>query len=62
MSNPLSALKDQAVRGYIYRVLCGVGVVLVAKDVITAGDFQVYEALATAVLGLASVNTSVKRD
>lgn len=55
-------LKDQAVRGYIYRVLCAVGLVLVAKDVITTGDLQVYDLLATAVLGLASKNTSTKRD
>lgn len=56
------SLKDQAVRGYIYRVLFAVGLVLVAKDVITAGDLQVYDLLATAVLGLASKNTSVKKD
>lgn len=55
-------IKDQAVRGYIYRVLFAVGLVLVAKDVITAGDLQVYDLLATAVLGLASKNTSVKKD
>lgn len=58
----LKVLKDQAVRGYIYRVLCAVGAVLVVKGVISGGEFQVYDALATAVLGLAAVNTSVKRD
>ena len=58
----LKFLKEEAVRGYLYRVACAAGAVLVAKDVITAGDFQVYLALATALLGLASVNTSVKRD
>lgn len=55
-------LKDQTVRGYIYRVLCAAGAVLVAKGVITDGDLQVYDLLATAVLGLASVHTSTKRD
>lgn len=53
-------LKDVKVRGYIYRVLFAAGLVLVAKGVITEGDLQVYDLLATAVLGLASANTSVK--
>lgn len=57
----MPSLKDEAVRGYIYRVLCAIGLVLVAKGVITDGDFQVYLAVVTAALGLASVNTSVKR-
>lgn len=53
-------LKDEKVRGYIYRVAFAAGLVLVAKGVITEGDLLVYEALATALLGLASVNTTVK--
>lgn len=55
-------LKDEKVRGYIYRVAFAAGAVLVAKGVITEGDFRAYEALAVALLGLASVNTSVKND
>lgn len=47
----------QKQRAYLYRVLVAVGLVLVAKNVITEGDFQVYDAVATAVLGLAAVNT-----
>ena len=54
------SLKDEKVRGYIYRVACAVGLVLVAKGAITEGDFRLYETVAVALLGLASVNTSVK--
>lgn len=53
--------KDERVRGYLYRVAAAVGLVLVSKDLITEGDFVVYEGVATALLGLASVNTSVKK-
>ena len=60
MSKVVEFFKNQKVRGYLYRLAFSVGVVLVAKDVITEGDLLVYEAVATALLGLASVNTSIK--
>ena len=52
---------SEKTRGYIYRVLTGVGLVLVAHGVITEGELAVYDTLATAVLGLASANTTVKK-
>lgn len=58
----LRLLKEERVRGYLYRVACAVGLALVSKEVITAGDLQVYELVASALFGLASVNTSVKKD
>lgn len=56
----LKFLQDEKVRGYLYRLAFSVGLVLVAKEVITEGDLLVYEGVATALLGLASANTSVK--
>ena len=52
--------KNERVRGYLYRLAFAVGLVLVSKEVITEGELLVYEGVATARLGLASVNTSVK--
>lgn len=52
--------KNERVRGYLYRLAFAVGLVLVSKEVITEGELLVYEGVATALLGLASVNTSVK--
>jgi hypothetical protein len=60
MSKVANFFKQEKVRGYLYRVAFAVGMALVAKGVITDGDFLVYESVATALLGLASKNTSVK--
>lgn len=57
----LRALKPSTkTRGYLYRVGTAAGVILVAKGAISEGDFQMYEALAVALLGLASANTPVR--
>lgn len=55
-------MPTQAQRAYLYRVLVAVGLVLVAKGVITESDFQAYEAVAVAALGLAALNTPTKPD
>lgn len=60
MSKVVEFFKSEKVRGYLYRVAFAVGVLLVGEEVITEGEFLLYEGVATALLGLASVNTSVK--
>ncbi len=51
---------SQKVRGVLYRVLFAVGGVLVAEGVISQGELQVFDLVATLVLGLASANTPVR--
>ena len=60
MKLPKLSMPSERVRGYLYRVLTAVGLVLVAKGLITEQELQMYDALATVLLGLASANTSVK--
>jgi hypothetical protein len=60
VSKVVEFFKNQKVRGYLYRVAFAVGVLLVGEGLITEGEFVLYEGVATALLGLASVNTSVR--
>lgn len=60
MSKVVEFFKQEKVRGYLYRLAFAVGLVLVSREVITEGELLVYEGVATALLGLASANTSVR--
>ena len=53
-------MPSQKVRGVLYRVLFAVGGVLVAEGVITEGELQLFDLLATVLLGVASANTPVR--
>lgn len=58
----LKALKpSQKVRGISYRVLFAVGGVLVAEGVISEGELQLFDLVATVLLGVASANTPVRK-
>ena len=54
-------MPSQKVRGLLYRALFAVGGVLVAEGVITEGELQLFDLVATALLGVASANTPVRK-
>lgn len=54
-------MPSQKVRGLLYRVLFAVGGVLVAEGVITDGELQLFDLVATVLLGVASANTPVRK-
>lgn len=53
-------MPSQRVRGLLYRGLFAVGGVLVAEGVITEGELQLFDLVATVLLGVASANTPVR--
>lgn len=57
---PKLKMPSQKTRGYLYRVFTVVGLVLVAKGLVTESELHLYDLLVTAVLGVASANTPVK--
>jgi hypothetical protein len=58
----VNLMTTERFRGWLYRVLCAVGLVLLSHNVVTGAELEVYLILAAEVLGtgLASVNTSIK--
>lgn len=62
MTQFLNLVTSERFRGWLYRVLCAVGLVLLSHNVVTGAELEVYLILAAEILGtgVASANTSVK--